>query len=187
MQLPQIRMQSQLAEIQIHTTNAKQQIKQPKADLVIHQPPAQLSIQTTPAKLDIDQSKAWEDMNLMSILKRNDRHAQEGMNAVMQGTARRASEGTELMKIENGGQPLISQAVRNGHDQMKSLGIKFIPSTFAVKFNYQPAEVNIDVETNQPIIEATTNQPIINYQPGSVETSLKQREDLQINFTNLEQ
>ncbi|AXI10017.1 hypothetical protein CUC15_14250 [Oceanobacillus zhaokaii] len=187
MQLPQIRMQSQLAQIQIHTTSAKQQIKQPKADLIIHQPQAQLSIKTTPGKLDIDQSKAWEDMDLMSILKRNDRHAQEGMRAVAQGTARKASEGTELMKIENGGTPLISQAVRNGHDQMKSLGIKFIPSAFAVKFNYQPAKVHIDAETNQPTIQAIPNRPIINYQPGSVETSLKQREDLQISFTNLEQ
>ncbi|RDW15667.1 DUF6470 family protein [Oceanobacillus chungangensis] len=187
MQLPQIRMQSQHAEIQIHTTNAKQRIEQPKADLVIHQPQAQISIQTTPAMLDIDQSKAWEDMNLMSILKRNERHAEEGMRAIAQGTARRASEGTELMKIENGGSPLINQAIRNGHDQSKSLGIKFIPSPFAVKFNYQPAEVHIDVEINQPTIEATPNKPIMTYQPGKVETSLKQREDLQISFTNLEQ
>ncbi|RDW16518.1 hypothetical protein CWR48_15850 [Oceanobacillus arenosus] len=187
MQLPQIRMHSQLAEIQIHTTNAKQHIEQPKADLTIQQPQASLSIQTTPAKLDIDQSKAWEDMNLMSILKRNEQHSQEGMKAVAQGTARRASEGTELMKIENGGNPLISQAVRNSHDQMKSLGIKFIPSTFAVKFNYQPAEVHTDVKVNHPIIEATVNKPRITYQPGTVETSLKQKQDLQISFTNLEQ
>ncbi|WP_249871317.1 DUF6470 family protein [Oceanobacillus saliphilus] len=185
MELPQIRMESQLAQIQIVKTDGRQQISQPQAELTIQQPKAQLSIRTSPGKLQIDQTQAWEDMNLMPITKRNKKFAQDGVNALMQGIARRARQGDELMKIENGGNPIANQAVQNSHPSMKSLGIKFIPSHFSVKTNYQPAEVHIEVKTNKPVIEAITRKPEFDFQPGKVETSLKQRQEIEISFTNL--
>lgn len=185
MQVPQIRIQSKMAQIHIETTDARIQITQPQAELHIQQPKAQVSIRTTPGKLEIDQTQAWEDMNLMHISKRNKKFAQEGKNALMQGVARRAQEGDQLMKIEHGGNPIVSQAMQNSQDTMKSLGIQFIPSSFSVKTNYQPAEVHIGVQTNQPIIEARAKKPEISYEPGTVDTSLKQRQSLEISFTNL--
>ncbi|WP_087972569.1 DUF6470 family protein [Oceanobacillus rekensis] len=185
MKLPQVQIQSQMAQIQIQTTNARQQISQPQADLTIQQPQAEVTIRTTPGKLQIDQTGAWEDMNLMHVSKSIEKFAQDGKNALMQGIARKASQGDELMKIENGGNPIASQAMQNSYDSMKSLGIKFIPSHFSVKTNYQPAEVHIDVQTKKPMVDATPRKPEISYQPGKVETSLKQRESLDISFTNL--
>lgn len=185
MKLPQIRIQSQMAQIQIQKTDAQQKISQPKAELTIQQPKAVVNIETTPGKLTIDQTQAWEDMNLMHISKRIKKYADDGKAAVLQGIARRAQQGNELMRIENDGNPLMSQAVQNGHDQQKSLGITFIPSHFSVKTDYQPADVNINVQVNKPIIEATPRKPQFEYQPGKVETSLKQREQLDIRFTNL--
>lgn len=182
MHFPQIRMQSQMAQIQIQQTKGRQEIRQPKADLSIQQPRAQVSMKTTPSKLQIDQTQAWEDMNLMHIFRRNDKFAQEGMNAALEGAGRRAAEGTELMKIENGGNPIASQAIRNGHTPMKSLGIKFIPSHFSVKTSYQPSKVQIDVQTNKPIIEATPRRPEHHYEPGSVDISMKQYQSLEIDF-----
>lgn len=182
MHFPQIRMQSQMAQIQMKQTNGKQEIRQPKADLSIQQPQAQMSIRTTPSKLQIDQTKAWEDMDLMSILRRNDKFAQEGLNGSLEGVGRRASQGRELMEIEKDGNPIASQAIRNGHTSMKSLGIKFIPSHFAVKTSYQPSEVQIDVQTNKPIIEATPRRPEHHYERGSVEISMKQYQSLVIDF-----
>ncbi|MGJ9457625.1 DUF6470 family protein [Oceanobacillus sp. CF4.6] len=183
--LPQIRLQSQMAQIQIQTTEGKQQIYQPQAELTIQQPKAELSIRTTPGKLKIDQTQAWEDMNLMHISKRNQRFAQEGENALMQGIARRARQGNELMKIENGGNPFVSQALQNGHESMKSLAIQFIPTHFSVKTSYQPAKVHIEVQTNKPVIDATVRKPEFSYQPGKVETNVKQQQNLEISFTNL--
>ncbi|WP_067727095.1 DUF6470 family protein [Oceanobacillus damuensis] len=185
MKLPQIRMQSQMAQIQIQKTEGQQQISQPHAELTIRQPNAQVSIRTNPGKLHIDQTQAWEDMNLMHITKRNKKFAQEGVNSLMQGIARRARQGNELMRIENGGNPLVSQAAQNSSTPMKSLGIQFIPSHFSVKTSYQPAEVQIDVQTNKPVIEANARKPEFNYQRGTVETSLKQHQELEISFTNL--
>lgn len=185
MQLPQIRMESQLAQISIQQTQGKQEIRQPKANLSIEQPKAKISIQTVPSKLSIDQSQAWEDMNLMSIRRRTEKQAQEGYQGFLEGTERRARQGSELMKIENKGDPLVGQAIENGYDGMKSLGITFIPSPFSVKINYEPADVQIDVQTKQPLINATTQKAEHHYQPGTVEIQMKQYEQLEIDFINL--
>src|SRR5690625_3509303 len=101
MQLPQLNMQSQPALINIMTMKAKQEIQQPHAELSIEQPKADLSISTSPGKLTIDQMQAWEETNLMSTLRHTEISAQEGYQALMEGMARRARQGSDLMKIEN--------------------------------------------------------------------------------------
>ncbi|SDK03918.1 DUF6470 family protein [Sediminibacillus albus] len=185
MQLPQVRMQSQQAKIQINQTPARQTIQQPHADQTIHQPSAEISIRRTPSRMTIDQSKAWEDMNLKSAAKSIAEAAQKGKSAVFEGMRRRVQQGAQLMKIENGGNPLAIQAKQNGHKPEKQFNIGWIPSHFAVKTDYQPSQLDINVQTNAPIIENRANKPIIGYQPGGVETSLLQKESLEIDFTNL--
>lgn len=186
MQFPQIRMQSQMAQVEIHTKDAKQHIQQPKAEITIQQPPAEISIRTKPGKLTIDQTQAFADMNLIPILQWNDQNAEKGNRAIIEGIGRRAREGRELMEIENGNSALTEQAKRRSTREMKALGITFIPSHFSVKTNYEPAEVEIDVQQNRPIFEAETYQrAILDYEPWSVETMLKQRAELDISFVNI--
>lgn len=185
MQLPQIRMESKFGQISMQTTEASLDIRQPKADLSIEQPQAVMTIDKRPPKLEIDQTKAFEDMNLMNILRRNDKFAEEGMQAIAEGTGRRAAEGTELMRIENGGNPLITQAVNYAFPPQKELGIKFIPSPFSVKINYDPGDVEINIEPQKPKIDAKINPPQFTYHPGKVDIELAQRPELHIDFVNL--
>lgn len=185
MQLPQIRMNSQMAHIRIHQTPGKLEIRQPEASLSIEQPKAQMTIRTTPSKLDIDQSQAWEDMNLMHVFKLIKKFANEGIQGANEGTARRVQQGDALMRIENKGNPIASQASQNGFDQMKKLGIKFIPSMSAVKVNYQPAKVNIDVKANKPMIHAEAHKPEIQFQQGAVDIGMRNHQSLEIDFINL--
>ncbi|SDM20941.1 DUF6470 family protein [Sediminibacillus halophilus] len=185
MQLPQVRMQSKLAKIQITQTPVQQTIVQPKADQTIRQPKAEITIQRRPSKMTIDQSKAWEDMNLKSAAKSISEAAQKGKEAVYKGMQRRVSQGEQLMKIENGGNPIAVQGKQNGEKPMKHFNIGWIPSHFAVKTDYQPSELKINVQTHEPIIENKPNKPIINNQPGEVETSLLERQSLSIDFNNL--
>lgn len=185
MQIPQIRMESQFAKIQINQTNAKLHIQQELPKMLMEQPPAEITIRTTPSRLSIDQTQAWEDMNLMSIRRRNQQFAAEGLRAGQEGIARIVREGNELMKIENGGNTIPVQAKRNYSPPMKELGIKFIPSHFAVKIDYQPSEVHIDATPNKPKIQAQVQAPQFQYEPGRVETSLLQRNNLDISFVNI--
>ncbi|WLV23980.1 DUF6470 family protein [Aciduricibacillus chroicocephali] len=185
MQLPQIRMESKLGQISLQTINAKQEIRQPQADLSIEQPHAEITMHTKPGKLTIDQSKAFEEMNLMSILRRNDKFAQEGMQAIQEGIGRRAAEGTELMRIEDGGNPLVSQAVNYANPPMKTLAIKFVPSYGSVKINYEPADLDIQVTPQKPRIDVQINKPEMTYTPGRVEVGMLQKAELNIDFVNL--
>lgn len=185
MQLPQIRMESQMAQIQIQQTSARQKIRQPEADISIRQPYADVSMETKPSKLTIDQSQAWEEMGLMPILKRIEKYANDGRQGAMDGIARRAKQGEELMQIENEGDPIVSQAMTNAYDQQRALGITFIPSNFAVKIYYEPSDVHVNVNANKPVINNQPQKPEHIYIPGDVTTRIGQYQDLQIDVSHL--
>jgi len=185
MRLPQIQLQSQMAKINISQTKGRQEITQEKADMSIQQPPAELTYHTTPSKLTIDQTRAWQDLNLMSILKRNTMFAEEGGQAVFEGMARRAAQGRELMQLEHKGDPMIEQAIENSSEAVKDINIKFVPFPLSVNIDYEPSKLTIDVEQNKPIVETTPHTPSHHYEPGSVSVEMKQFAELDIDFINL--
>jgi hypothetical protein len=185
MNLPQIRLESTFAKIAIETTPPMLEIEQPPAELDLQQPPAEMKIETTPAKLTIDQTKAWEDMDLKHIFRRIEEFAQQGYEDWLEGMARVSRQGDELMRIEDGGDPIAEQAKENSEDPMYEFNVGWVPSHFSVKTNYEPAKVHIDVEVNKPIIKTKINKPIINYTPGKVTINLAERNSLKSDFVNL--
>jgi hypothetical protein len=185
MNLPQIRLESTFAKIAIDTTPPVQEIEQPPAELDLQQPPAEMKIEKTQAKLTIDQTKAWEDMDLKHIFRRIEEFAQQGYKDWLEGMARVSRQGDELMRIEDGGNPIAEQAKENSEDPMYEFNIGWVPSRFSVKTNFEPAIVHIDVKVNKPIIKTKINKPIINYTPGKVTINLAQRNSLKIDFVNL--
>lgn len=180
MQIPQLKMESTMAKINIQQNNTELEIEQPKATLSIEQRQADVSIETKKGKLTIDQSQAWEEMNLESTFQLNMNHAQDSRQAVAEGTARRAEQGAELVDIHRNPDILANQAEVNGHRQMKTLSIKYIPSPFAVKFDYEPAEVNVNIRENKPNIDVDINQPIVNVHYGNIEVAMEQYANLHI-------
>jgi len=182
MKIPQIRIESTSAQIGLKTKNAVNHIEQPKADLSIEQPKAEVTIQTTKSKLTIDQTQARADVDLKSVFRRNDEAAQRGYQDLLEGIARRAQQGNELMKIEYKGNPIATQAIQNGQKAMKEFGLKFVPSAGSVKINYEPAQVDINIEPQKPIIDVNVNKPIYNYESGEVEVFLERKNDLKISF-----
>jgi hypothetical protein len=184
MQVPQIRLESTYAQIGIRTNHAHLAIEQPKADLTIEQPKANMSIQTNQSKLTIDQSKAREQMDLKSIFKRQDEASQLGYNGVLEGIARRAAEGEQLMKIENGGNAIASIAKQKSNPKPKELGKNWAPMIGNVNIEYTPSKVEIIIEPKKPIIHVQPNKPIFTYSPGKVEYMMEQYPSLKIDFVN---
>ncbi|MFP7479050.1 DUF6470 family protein [Terribacillus saccharophilus] len=185
MQMPQIRLQSQQAKISIHTTDATVDIGQPEAEQTIRQPQAEITMHTTPSKLTIDQTQAWNDMDLKSVFKRTEDFAELGKKSYLDGIARRVQEGKEMMQIEKGGDPIVAQAKRIDERKLKDFGLGWIPSRFAVKTDYQPSELDINVKINRPEIKNTAQKPEFNYQKGQVDTSIAQYQSLKVDFENL--
>jgi len=185
MNIPQIRIESTFANIGLATEKPVQEIRQPKADLSIRQPKAELTIERTPGQLTIDQTKAWEDMNLKHIFRLIDEFAENGYRDLLRGIARRARQGDELMRIEDGGNPIVSQAIENSGKPVRTLGITWIPSSFSVKIHYVPGELEFHWKQHKPIIEAKPNKPEHHYTPGKVNVYLVQKNDLKIDFVHL--
>ncbi|MBM6619043.1 DUF6470 family protein [Bacillus suaedaesalsae] len=185
MQVPQIRIESSYARLGMKTNDAQVAIEQPQDYLSIEQPLAEMNLSITPSKLTIDQSKAREDMDLKSILKRTEEAAQLGKTAVLEGIARRASEGNQLMKIENGGNAIAMIAKENSKGREFKFNIGWIPSPGSVKVEYTPSKVDVKIDPQKPIINVEPNKPILSYSPGKVEYMMEQYPSLKIDFVNL--
>ncbi|WP_188206710.1 DUF6470 family protein [Alkalibacillus aidingensis] len=181
MQLPPIQYHIQQGRIGIQTHDAEQQITQREADLQISQPEADIEINRTPPKLSIDQSQAWRDMGISGPLESTKENADEGKQTALEGVARRAREGNEMARIEHGDGAVERIAKRNMPNEYRGFTMGWIPSSyFAVDIEYDPGDVDVNVQKNDPIIEATPNKPVMNYQPGNVDVYMEQHPDFEM-------
>jgi len=180
MLVPQLRMEATYGKLAISTTPARLDITQPPAELTIEQPPAEMNIASVPARLTIDQSRAWAAMNNKHVFEFIRDGAEDGRQAVLDYIARTASQGDELMRIENGGNPIADQAVVNSEDPPLEFNIAFVPPPFSVKIGYEPGRLDIDCRIQPPRIDVKRHEPIIHYQRGAVRIDLAQHPSLRI-------
>jgi Family of unknown function (DUF6470) len=185
MNVPQIKLESTSAKIGLTIHKPVQEIQQRPADLIIKQPKAELQIDRTPSQLTIDQTEAWADMDLKHISRRIEEFAQKGYEDWLTGLARMAQEGDDLMKIENGGNPISEQAKINSESPIYEFNIGFIPSADSVKLNYHPSVMKLNWLTHKPEIDVQINKPVHNYKPGPVDVDLIQKPSLSIDFVGL--
>ncbi|MGG3799019.1 DUF6470 family protein [Metabacillus fastidiosus] len=177
--IPQLRIQSTKAQIELQIHKPIQEIRQLPADLSVEQPRAELIIERQSGKLTIDQTLAWENLDLKGILKRMDEAAAKGYSDALEAIGRIAEEGSELMKIENGGNPIVNQAIRNSYRET-TYDTGSHPAQFAVKVNYEPGNVTIDWKRNEPIINVNINKAQHEYTQGKVEVTMAQYPSLKI-------
>lgn len=175
-------MTSQRGKIQISQTGGELNISQPKADMSISQPQAQMSIQSSKGKLTIDQSQAFEEANLYGPLRAVEKEAQAGRQAVQEGTRRRAAEGAQLIDIHFEGNQIAEQAKQKTHRQYTPPSIKYIPSPFSVKTNYEKGKLAINAKASEPKIDVKINKPVMDFQRGKVNISMAQHPHLSIYF-----
>ena len=182
MNIPKLQIQSTSARIGLDIQKPIQEIEQPKANLDLQQPSAEMSIQTTSSKLTIDSYEARDSMDYKTSMSRTREIAQQSQQELLAGIARRAEEGQELMRIENGGNPIADQATRRGRQPYSSLSIKFIPQADSVNINFEPAKVDIQIEPQKVINNTTINKPLHNYTPGKVKVEMLQYPSLKIDW-----
>ncbi|MED0652862.1 DUF6470 family protein [Anoxybacillus geothermalis] len=180
MRIPQLRMEATYAKLAISTEPARLEITQPPAELTMEQPPAEMHITSVPARLTIDQTEAWAAVNNKHVFRLIRDAAADGRQAVLDVIARTAIQGDELMRIEDGGNPLADQAVVNSEDPPLEFNIALVPPPFSVKVDYEPGRLAIDWNTYAPRIDVKPHAPIIRCQQGAVKIDLAQRPSLHI-------
>lgn len=185
MELPQIRLQSTFIKTGLTIEKPVQRIEQPKAIQYIEQPAAILEIKTIPGQLHIDSTEARADVDMKSVGRRIKEFADQGYQDLLSGMARRARQGRELAQINKGGNPIAAHAKENSTKGLGQYTIKWIPSHFSVKLQYDPAQVNIHVEPRKPVIEAEIQKPVHEYIPGDITVDVIEKNSLEIDFVNL--
>ncbi|SFJ45671.1 hypothetical protein SAMN04487936_102244 [Halobacillus dabanensis] len=181
MNIPQLRVQSTPGRIGLAINKPEQTIKQHKAGQSIQQPKADMKIEQKPGKLTIDQTNAWHNLDLKNVLVRTEELVGIANNLWMEGLSRVSREGDELMRIENGGNPIAAQAKRNaGFEFTLQPGSR--PTYELVQTNYQPGEAQIYIQRREPIIDNKKRDPEHHYRPGNVHVSMEQMPDLKIDW-----
>ncbi|MEB6112864.1 DUF6470 family protein [Kurthia gibsonii] len=181
MKLDQIQLNIQDAKVDLNITQPKQYIEQPRAQQHIEQPAATLEIHHTDAKLLVDSSQAYRDLGLISNGESIRNFAAKGQSAVMEGMARRASEGNAMMEIRKSvGRETISNIAKQ-HDtfEQQRLGITWKPSVGSVKIKYQEGSLDIRIQAQKPEIDVQLGKVVHDYQSGDVTGTLIQREKVE--------
>lgn len=171
MNIPQIQIQTTTGQLQIQTTKPTQDIAQPKATMTQSQPAAILEMSSRKPTLTIDTTEARAEIDLKSIRRRNEEHAQKGKQAVLEGIGRRASEGQQMMQIENGGGNVFARLAKQNTDGgYRSLGLRFVGNKSGVKTSFEPGSVDIRITPQQATTNVQMNKPMHHYTPGKVTT-----------------
>lgn len=180
MNIPQIQVQTTKAKLGLNIEDPKQIIRQPKATQHIEQPAAIVEMETTRGIMRIDSSQARRDIGMIGTLESTKSYATVGRQKAMQGIARRASEGRQMMEIAHNPNAIVAIAKKSSFPVSKKLGIDFIPSIGSVKLEYTPASLDINVQTQKANISSQVNKPTHEYTPGIVSGYTLQHPSIEI-------
>lgn len=181
MNIPQLQIQTTPAKINLQVTKPVQEIQQPRAGLSIEQPAAILEMSTTRPKISLDTTENRADIDLKSTFRRTAENAQYGMQKAQEGSGRRAQEGQQLMKIENG-TTLADIIQQNTERPMAELQVKFIGDRTKIQTEITAGSLDINVTPQRPKIDTQINKPIHNYTPGKVSVEMQQYGSVQIDW-----
>ncbi|MDV6376992.1 DUF6470 family protein [Sporosarcina sp. GW1-11] len=181
MNIPRLQIQTTPAKIGLQVTKPIQEIEQPRATLNLEQPAAILEMSTTRPQLSLDTTENRADIDMKSVFRRTAENAQYGMQKVQEGIGRRAQEGQQLMKIENGA--IIADIVKQSTERpMAELQVKFVGDRTKIKTDITAGSLDINVTPQKPIIDAQINKPIHNYTPGKVNVVMEQYGSIDIDW-----
>lgn len=178
-----------IAQLQIQTTpgilglqiiKPVQEIEQRRATLDQQQPAAILEISTTRPQLSVDTTEARAEIDMKSAARRTAEYAQLGRQGVMEGIGRRAQEGQQLLRIENGGNMIADLAKQNATPPPAALGIRFVGNKSSIQMSIQPGTTDIRFTPQKPITDVQVNKPIHQYTPGKVTGAMEQWASIQI-------
>lgn len=178
--IPQLQIQTTRGILGLQTTKPIQEIEQPRAKMNIQQPAATLEISTTRPQLSIDTTEARADIDMKSVRRRIEEHAQLGKQGASEGIARRAQEGQQMLRIENGGKVIADIAKQNATPPPAPLGIRFVGNRLNLQMSAQSGTTNIQATPQKVINDVQISKPIHQYTPGKVTGVMEQWSSIQI-------
>lgn len=180
MDIPLLQIQTTRGILDLQIIKPTQEIEQPRATMNIQQPAATLEMSSIRPQLSLDTTEARADIDMKSVRRRIEENAQYGKQGVMEGIARRAQEGQQLLRIEQGGKVIADIAKQNATPPPAPLGIRFVGNRFNVQMSAQSGTTNIQATLQKVINDVQISKPIHQYTPGQVSGVMEQYPSIQI-------
>ena len=175
-----IQIETVKAQIYVKTTNAKVTIESPPADFEMHTKQAKILIQKEPLEIRIDQSQCFNESGLMNNEAQREDNKIRGAQAVQEGIARMVSEGNQMTMIENGANMFSEIAFNNSFD-IREYDMGIMPMS-KPQIDFIGGELDIKVDDGYVQINSKPNMPRIDYEAGSVDTSMSQMPSISMSY-----
>lgn len=153
MNIGSIRITQTYGRIGIRQYPAKINIEQnlPNADIMQHK--AELKIENILPKVYIDQSECFAELGIKTALRLTKDFYDESLRAGLESISKIAQEGERLMRIEDGGDPIIEIAEESMYEELCEINVDIAPKS----------RPQIEVREGKAEIEVKPMPPIINW------------------------
>lgn len=177
MDMPQIQINQQFARIGIKIKTPYIKVKQGNSKIGINYPQDKIEINQQNAIVNIDSYPTRYDLNIKNIMDFRKDITQKSKQTVMQSIGRMAQNGDSLMKLENGGNPVVEIIKRETFQPLRELGLKWISRP---KFNVEPAKLDVKYKQNSLVLIPESSDTDIKLARGMVKINMVQYNKLDI-------
>lgn len=175
-----LEMRSQNAYIGIETKNATISLEQPKASVDIKTEQPKVHIESTLAKVQIDQSQCFSESGLKSIFELISDNSNRAMSQMLSNAGRIADEGNQMADVTSGADVVAENADYNAFGQFSGeFGMVTMPKS-RPKIRVIEGNNNINFSGGTVDINVRLNKVRVDYSPGKVNISLRQKNSLEI-------
>ncbi len=174
----QLEINQSFSKIGMDIKNPSMQVSQNKGEIALDKGLGEQSINKKDAKVNIDNYPAEYDLGYRNTEDFMKDFSQKGKETALSQIAKYANQGDQLMRIESGGDPIVSQAKENSKRNEKDIGIRWKrgPSISVSKdqldINYNPRDVKVNYSKGNFSSD---------FNWGKINTYLEQKANLEIN------
>lgn len=164
-------------------------IRQPEADVNMHTEHAQVKIKNEQVEVQIDQYKPFAEAGLKNFADLTKEYVNIGKSTAAQGIARIVRQGNQMADIHKTPNAIPIQAVENAFEMFnKQFSYGAIPQSMP-EIDFKGGKAHIEVNEGKVTFDVKPNKPTLNYTRGKVETYLRQKNSIDIQYTgsNLEE
>lgn len=179
-----IEITSQRAILGLKTNNATLELTQNHQSLDLQSSLPQVRVEGTLPKVEIDSYQPRAEAGLKGNLDMLKETSQIARQAWLQGIGKNADQGTEMANIQNGGNPIVSQAEYNAYTQFeREWNMGTVPRS---KPDIQVIEGQLDIQVIEGEVNNNTQKvdTEMQYSRGNVEKYMEQYNS--INFEVVE-
>lgn len=168
-------------QIGIETQRAWMNIRQIPPKAHIEQRPPEVIIDQKLPKVHIDQTQCFAESGLKPVLQLAREFYQEGLKAALEATGRIAEEGTRLLRIEDGGNPIADIAYERAYREYQFNMVQMPKSR--PKIEWDMGYLNINWKINPAKIEwETYTTASFDVIPHKVDIYMKEWPDIEIRY-----